>query len=224
MRLRLAIALTTTLPFTFACAPDVQLDAIGVQHGSLAELPGRICIIVASGSRRWPVQVASGTLKAESSCEIAHSERLEASSRFDEVSARLPALSDQEYRGSWAVSENGKLVAASFGSKNEARFTEHSLLIARAEDRAEVARIVKRTGEYQVALSWSPDAALLAVVYVTEQRQLCAGASVWASLAGHPTRCQTYRLEIFDAKGLPRGGLVIARNVLNGGAKVAWSR
>jgi hypothetical protein len=132
----------------------------------------------------------------------------------------LPKQRELDYRGPWAISGDKKLVAASVARASDNRFVENQFLIVDALSKEVTARVERKSGAFLLTMSWSPTSRLLAVVYGQEQLGRCG--SVLGSLSGHPARCTTFAIEVFDAKGSSVGAAEFARGIPGGGAVVAW--
>jgi len=222
MRLRLnAFFPAIALLITSACGADVEFGLFTQEPGKFAEIPGRLCILIANNQDRWKLELANGQLKANASCNERGVADSGASPQRAQVQAYLPKEPGIEYRGPWSLAVDKSLVAASFTRRGENSFVEDKFVIVNVSAKRVIARVELKPAAFAVAMSWSPSSKRLAVLYGEEKKGRCGRGGLGA-ISGHPVRCLTFGVAIFDDQGSKVAQTEIARGIPGGGGVIGW--
>lgn len=222
MRLRLNVFLAAiALLVTSACGADVEFGLFSQEPGKFAEIPGRLCILIANNQDRWKLELANGQLKANASCNERRVADSGALPQQTQVQAYLPEERDIEYRGPWSLAVDKSLVAASIARRGANSFVEDEFVIVNVSEKSVVARVELKPAGFAVAMSWSPSSKRLAVLYGEEKKGRCRGGGLGA-VSGHPVRCLTFGVAIFDDRGSQMAQTEVARGIPGGGGVIGW--
>jgi len=222
MRLRLNVFLAAiALLVTSACGADVEFGLFTQEPAKFAEIPGRLCILISNNQDRWKLELANGQLKANASCNERGAAYSGASPQQTQIQAYLPEERDIEYRGPWSLAVDKSLAAASITRRGESSFVEDKFVIVDVSAKSVVARVDLEPEAFAVAMSWSPSSKRLAVMYGKEIKGRCAGGGLGA-ISGHPVRCLTFGVAIFDDRGSKMAQTEVARGIPGGGGVIGW--
>lgn len=222
MRLRLNVYFAAiALLVTSACGANVEFGLFTQEPAKFAEIPGRLCILIANNQDRWKLELANGQLRANAPCNERGAAYSGASPQQTQIQAYLPQERDVEYRGPWSLAVDKTLVAASVMRRGDNSFVEDKFVIVNVIAKRVIARVELEPEAFAVAMSWSPSSKLLAVMYGKEEKGRCAGGGLGA-ISGHPVRCLTFGVAIFDDRGSKMAQTEVARGIPGGGGVIGW--